>query len=232
MGVVVTTLITFAVTAAILSMAIPFCEALSAPTPSISSKLGELFGGGNNSNNNQNGVSIELFDPTNKASLQQLQDCRRSSFAATKQSWLDSERDFVDAKNVVEGRNLCAIAIERTTNTIVGSADLTPKKSGENVVTNVFVTPQERGRGIGRRLMVEGIEGVLASSLPLENREKESTNAVISLEVYTQNTPAIRLYQDLGYEPAGVANAGTLALANALGTNLFVKLSKTVSIQE
>jgi GNAT superfamily N-acetyltransferase len=205
------------------------CQALSASSSKAPSPIGGIFGKNSDSDNNNDGIAIELFDPTDERTLGLLQECRRTAFAANKENFLDSERDFVAAKSVVDGRNLCAIALDTEDGTVVGSADLAPKMKGVNVITNVFVRPDQRGKGLGRRLMVEGIEGVLANNLPPENRAGEG-EAILSLDVYTHNTPAFKLYEDLGYEPSSAIHSGTLALANAINANLVVKLSKTVPI--
>lgn len=216
---------------------------------SSSSLLGGIFGSNNNSDNNDNnkntGIRIELFDPNDEKTLALLRTCRRTAFPDTKQNFLDSERDFCLAANAVSGKHLCAVAWDDCGNSnkavVVGSCDLVAKSKGVNSILNVFVTPDARSRGIGRQLMVEGIEGVLARNLPASNlvANVESTTAtqttanaaVLSLDVYTQNTPAIALYQNLGYEPSSPMHKGTLALANALGTNFVVNLSKTVPIE-
>ena len=189
------------------------CEALAVPSPSS--------------------VSIEIFDPSDTATLELLRDCRRTAFDSTKQNWLNSEVDFRDATNAASGKNLCAVAVCESTKTVVGSADLTPRGKASNyrsVIANVFVRPDRRGEGIGRRLLSEGIEGVLVAALPEANRPEGS--AVLSLEVYTQNTPALSLYRNLGYEPSSPIHAGSLALADALGSNLVVSLSKTVPVPD
>jgi ribosomal protein S18 acetylase RimI-like enzyme len=200
------------------------CQALSAASSKATSPIGGFFG----KINNNDGIAVELFDPTDERTLALLQECRRTAFAANKENCLDSERDFVAAKSAVDGKNLCAIARDTEDGTVVGSADLAPKMKGVNVITNVFVRPDQRGKGLGRRLMVEGIEGFLANNLPPENRA--AGEAVLSLDVYTHNTPAFKLYEDLGYEPSSAMHSGTLALANAINANLVVKLSKTVPI--
>eukprot|EP00534_Pseudo-nitzschia_fraudulenta_P007984 CAMPEP_0201149572 /NCGR_PEP_ID=MMETSP0851-20130426/10845_1 /ASSEMBLY_ACC=CAM_ASM_000631 /TAXON_ID=183588 /ORGANISM="Pseudo-nitzschia fraudulenta, Strain WWA7" /LENGTH=255 /DNA_ID=CAMNT_0047425997 /DNA_START=23 /DNA_END=790 /DNA_ORIENTATION=+ len=228
------------------------CEALSGPGTAVrSSLLGNILGSKNNNSKNNNGVSIEFFDPSdsnNDRLVDALRECRRTAFDPDKQNWLNSERDFVAAKSVFDGKNLCAIA--RRGNTVLGTADLQPARNGKkNLVTNVFVRPDQRGKGIGRRLMAEGIEEVLANELPEANLvvveekrgdESESkTNkssgkksAVLSLDVYTQNKPAITLYKDLGYDPSSPVHAGTLALADLTGANLVVSMSKTVPVVE
>lgn len=204
---------------------------------------------GDNKNGNGNGnIRIELFDPNDEKRLRSLRECRRTSFPASKANFLNSERDFIAAKKAVEGTNLCAVAIRGGNGNgndidIVGSADLTPrpKSTGyQNTITNVFVRPDFRGRGIGRLLMEEGVERVLAENLPETHKQRVSgdadapttaATATLSLDVYTQNTPAIKLYQSMGYEPASAVHAGTLKLANTLGTNFVVTLSKTVPLQ-
>eukprot|EP00536_Pseudo-nitzschia_multiseries_P011986 jgi/Psemu1/290005/fgenesh1_pg.436_\ len=171
---------------------------------------------------------------------------------------MNSERDFVDARSVLDGKHLCVVAVDTSSNSnsnsneleIVGSADLYPRGDGKtNTVMNVFVRPDQRGRGIGRRLMVEGIEDVLVPLLEEPNarpffddndgggggdaqqqqqQPPPLQRAVLSLDVYTQNTAAIELYLKLGYEPASPMHAGTLGLARAIRANLVVTLSKTV----
>mmetsp|Transcript_13524 Transcript_13524/g.33994 ORF Transcript_13524/g.33994 Transcript_13524/m.33994 type:complete len:216 (+) Transcript_13524:3-650(+) len=194
-----------------------------------------LVGGGGG------GVRIELFDSKNQAMLQNLQECRRTAFQANKQNWMDSERDFVKAKSVTDGKNLCAVAIDNSNGKIVGSADLTPQKKGKNIVTNVFVTPDQRGKGIGKLLMTKGIEGVLVRALPSANIKNGNSNTntntnsnaavvVIELDVYTNNKAAFQLYQKLGYEPSSSMHSGTLVMAKTLGANFVVSLSKTVKL--
>lgn len=214
---------------AILAISSSVCEAFSAPSkPSImKNPLGGMFGKSSSASGN---VKIELFDSKNKAMLQNLQECRRTAFQADKQNWMDSERDFVQAKSVKDGKNLCAVAILMNNNKIIGSADITPTKKGKNIVTNVFVTPEQRGKGIGKLLMTQGIEGVLAKALPSSNKNINGNTATIELDVYTNNKAAFRLYQKLGYEPSSAMHSGTLAMAKTLGANLVVNLSKTVKL--
>eukprot|EP00531_Pseudo-nitzschia_arenysensis_P005196 CAMPEP_0116155672 /NCGR_PEP_ID=MMETSP0329-20121206/22435_1 /TAXON_ID=697910 /ORGANISM="Pseudo-nitzschia arenysensis, Strain B593" /LENGTH=257 /DNA_ID=CAMNT_0003652727 /DNA_START=9 /DNA_END=782 /DNA_ORIENTATION=+ len=213
-----------------------YCQALSAPSKlAIPNPLSGIFGQGGSKAKaktkakTNNKFRIQLFDPTKETEsmLQNLQDCRRTAFDPNKQNWMDSERDFVAAKKVTDGMNLCAVAIDTSTRAIVGSADLTPSKKGTtNVVTNVFVTPDQRGKGIGRLLMVEGIEQILAKELPSNNLKDNDSAATISLDVYTNNKAAFQLYQKLGYEPSSAMHSGTMAMAKTLGANFVVSMSK------
>ncbi len=176
-------------------------------------------------------VQIRLFDPKKESAsmLQNLQDCRRTAFQADKQNWLDSERDFWKAQSVIDGKHLCAVAV--MDGKVVGSADLALRSSMKtNVVMNVFVQPDQRGKGIGKQLMIEGVHELLAPKLPKENLQKDKKEAIISLDVYTQNKAAIKLYEKLGYTPSSPMHSGTLAMANTLGANLVVTMSKNVPV--
>ncbi|MBO5852659.1 MAG: ribosomal protein S18-alanine N-acetyltransferase [Clostridia bacterium] len=62
----------------------------------------------------------------------------------------------------------------------------------EGYVTNIAVTEEARGKGIG---------GVLAETLVAFAKEKGL--AFISLEVRESNTPAISLYKKFGFEDMG-----------------------------
>ena len=56
-------------------------------------------------------------------------------------------------------------------------------------VVSVAVFDQHRGKGIGKALMLEGINGVLS-------RKSDE----IYLEVRVSNTQAVRMYQNLGFQ--------------------------------
>ncbi len=61
------------------------------------------------------------------------------------------------------------------------------------VVVSIAVEPELRRRGIGRILMLE-----------LESRFRENHVKTVRLEVGVDNDAAIRLYESLGYETAGL----------------------------
>ena len=201
------------------------CNGFAATT---SKEPKSLFSLGQKSTGN---VQIKVFDPKKESAsmLQNLQDCRRTAFQVDKQNWLDSERDFWKAQSVIDGKHLCAVAI--LDGTVVGSADLALRAAMKtNVVMNVFVRPDQRGKGIGKQLMVEGVHELLAPRLPKKNLQKDKKEAIISLDVYTQNKAAIKLYEKLGYTPSSPMHSGTLAMANTLGANLVVTMSKNVPV--
>lgn len=86
-------------------------------------------------------------------------------------------------------------------------------------MNNVFVLPDQRGNGIGRRLMTEGVEKLVESSCD-QSIEK------ITLTVATQNKPAFNLYKSLGYVPDGPANSLVVAISEGTGANLQVEMYK------
>ena len=129
---------------------------------------------------------------------------------------------------------------------IVGTADLQPQYNYINkqkqfipkgIISNVFVRPDERGKKFGQQLMIEGIETILVPELynnrledPTARAEAQSKGITLTLEVYTQNTPALQLYLKLGYTPDGPINEGVYKLSQLLNSNLFITLTKTIPI--
>ena len=118
--------------------------------------------------------------------LATIQDCRRTAFPPDKKNFLNSECNFIAAKSVVDKKILCVLATikamdmnSKTKNEImvVGTADLQPASKGKNIVTNVFVRPDQRGNGIGQTLMIEGIEQLLVPELPMDG---PNANVVVS----------------------------------------------------
>mmetsp|Transcript_5232 Transcript_5232/g.10760 ORF Transcript_5232/g.10760 Transcript_5232/m.10760 type:complete len:209 (-) Transcript_5232:6-632(-) len=148
--------------------------------------------------------------------LPALRECRAVAFA-DKKSLLDSEKNFVNADQVVRNpRVTCVVASEGSK--IVGTADVRLGKE-EAYVNNVFVLPNQRGNGLGRRLMTEGIEELVLQA---------STDAPqkVTLTVQTKNTPAITLYEKLGYTPSGPANHLVKGISDTLGADLMLGMEK------
>ena len=80
----------------------------------------------------------------------------------------------------------------------------------ETEIVNVCVLPEYRGQGIGRRLTQCAIDF---------NTEIKGTK--VMLEVRISNTPAIKLYESLGFIPVGVSkNHYKMPTEDALLMNL------------
>ena len=80
----------------------------------------------------------------------------------------------------------------------------------ETEIVNVCVLPEYRGQGIGRRLTQCAIDF---------NKEIKGTR--VMLEVRISNTPAIKLYESLGFIPVGVSkNHYKMPTEDALLMNL------------
>ncbi|MEE4275093.1 MAG: GNAT family N-acetyltransferase [Thermoleophilia bacterium] len=71
---------------------------------------------------------------------------------------------------------------------VVAFGQVLPKEGGRMHLARVIVRPDARGRGVGRAL----VEALLA-------RAGESGAALVTLNVYRDNTAAIGLYTDLGF---------------------------------
>ncbi len=65
--------------------------------------------------------------------------------------------------------------------------------AGEGQITNVCVAPDHRGKGVATMMLEE-----------LLNRAAKLKVGAITLEVRVSNEPAIRLYEKLGFETAGI----------------------------
>lgn len=72
------------------------------------------------------------------------------------------------------------------------SSAVTPGKAANARILSIAVTPNARGQGIASALMLE------ADKYFRDNKVKR-----VRLEVRTDNRPAIRVYEKLGYYPAG-----------------------------
>lgn len=80
----------------------------------------------------------------------------------------------------------------------------------ETEIVNVCVMPELRGKGIGRALTLCAIDF-----------SKENNGSKVMLEVRKSNTPAIKLYESLGFIPVGVSkNHYKLPTEDAILMNL------------
>lgn len=64
---------------------------------------------------------------------------------------------------------------------------------GTGEITNVMLLPEYRGQGIGKKMLLEAIE-----------RGQKLGAKDFTLEVRKSNETAIRLYESLGFESAGI----------------------------
>ena len=94
--------------------------------------------------------------------LDGIRECRAAAFDA-KQALRHSQRSFVNATAVAEGRSICLLAREeQSSGRVLGTADVKFRAADSSMsIHNVFVRPDARGRGIGKRLL-QGIEKTAA----------------------------------------------------------------------
>jgi GNAT superfamily N-acetyltransferase len=80
--------------------------------------------------------------------------------------------------------------------TPIGHGELVAESSTTARLARLAISPRERGRGVGRAMMIELID------------EARSTgHTLLTLNVHQDNTAAIRAYRGFGFEPTGSALA-------------------------
>ena len=104
---------------------------------------------------------------------------------------------------------------------VVGTADCLEVPAGVNrparaIVKNVFVVPAYRGRGIGQQLMAATMD--VARDLGVEQ---------LTLQVDTNNAPALRLYRSCGFTPS--IPSALLRACAAIGLQLRIRFSLDVA---
>mmetsp|Transcript_10908 Transcript_10908/g.32293 ORF Transcript_10908/g.32293 Transcript_10908/m.32293 type:complete len:185 (-) Transcript_10908:545-1099(-) len=153
---------------------------------------------------------VEIRRACLPADLPQIRDCRRTAFPEGAQL-LGASKSFINADQIQRENIVCVVAEEKSwsASRVLGTADV---DVDTNTVNNVFVREDARGRGLGRSLM-EGVEGILDRPVTL------------SLQVDTQNTPAVGLYQSLGFEARGI-HALVSGLSAVTSWSLQVKMTK------
>ena len=145
--------------------------------------------------------------------LYKIQECRQTAFEG-KERLLASELSFLRADAAQRDSVACFVA-ERS-NKIVGTLDLVTKSKRKALIRNVFVRPDCRGQGYAKEL-VQQAEASL------------DQGCVIQLDVDTNNTPAVSLYERMGFVPAGVVHASLQAIGKSLGLSLLMTMEKAVS---
>jgi ribosomal protein S18 acetylase RimI-like enzyme len=162
--------------------------------------------------------SIKVYPARIPEDLKAIQECRQTSFVPG-QRMLESDRSFLNADSASKKAVVCLVAKESVYPwRVLGSADIRVNtQSREAAINNVFVRPEARGKGLGRRLMNEAQEYAQATG---------GVNK-LSLDVSTQNTAAFNLYRQLGFSAPGI-HALVSALGESFGLNLQVTMTKKI----
>jgi ribosomal protein S18 acetylase RimI-like enzyme len=155
-------------------------------------------------------VEITIADiPTD---LPRIRECRKYAFPEQRplMRW---EQSFVNADAAEKGGPVIVVVKERVFPwRVLGTADVRIREDNTAYITNVFVRPDQRGLGIGKKLMA-GVEEIVVNV------------SEVSLEVTTQNTAAVKLYRRCGYSTPGIHRLVT-AFSNVVGLNLLVRMTK------
>ncbi len=99
-----------------------------------------------------------------------------------------SEKDYIEVLGLSYAYYLVAYEGEK----LIGSCGLR-NMCGDGEITNVMIVPEERKKGIGEKMLLE-----------LMSRTREIGVREFTLEVRSQNMPAIGLYKKLGFAEEGV----------------------------
>ena len=161
---------------------------------------------------------IEIRPANLPKDLEGIKECRRCAFDAKRTSLRASERSFMEAVAASTKTNVvCLVAKEKLFPwRVLGTADVkVNEQSGDFFINNVFVRPEARGQGLGKKMMMGAEEFV-------------ATGETVSLEVYTQNKVAYNLYRRIGYKTPGIHRVVS-ALSESTGLNLQVKMVKEFS---
>lgn len=151
------------------------------------------------------------------ADLPALSQCRLTAVPPGQEVRRSSLQAFIDAESLSSGRADYGVVAHDIRGQIIGCADVFlsgPGSRREAEVRNVFVRPEDRRKGVARALMQEAI--VLAKARGV---------GTMRLEVDMANRAAVKLYLNLGFSPAGVANQLSFFVSELLRVNLRVALA-------
>ena len=150
--------------------------------------------------------------------LAKIRECRATVDFAKKKKLMNSQIRFLEATSISEGKlNAVCVVARGKGGVILGTTDC--RINGNTVtVNNVFVRPDQRSNGIGY-LMMEGVEKLV---MPKENASK------MTLDVDTNNKPAVRLYEKCGFKISDPANALVSGLSRLTGASLQVCMTKNI----
>ncbi|KAG7369807.1 acyl-CoA N-acyltransferase [Nitzschia inconspicua] len=169
-------------------------------------------------NTNRKEITVEVAQIPED--LPGIRACRSTvDFAQqTTGNLLASQKSFLNATALTDPKlNAICVIARNAQGSIVGTTDCRVGKS-EVVVNNVLVRPDQRGQGIGEKMMV-GVEELIMPS---------ASTTKLTLNVYTDNKPAVRLYEKCGFAISDPANAAVFGLSKLTGANLQVAMSKTI----
>ena len=124
-----------------------------------------------------------LIRPMRKEDVPAISKLEEAAFSMP---W--SAQDFLDMVDRDGSLYVTALAGEK----VIGCCGVT-NACGDGDINNVVVAEEWRGRGIGKRMLFVLME--LGREIGIEN---------YTLEVRVSNTPAINLYESLGFESAGI----------------------------
>ncbi|KAG7367519.1 acyl-CoA N-acyltransferase [Nitzschia inconspicua] len=170
----------------------------------------------NQVNTNAKEITVEVAQIPED--LPGIRDCRSTVDFAQQTNLLASQKSFLKATALTDPKlNAICVIARNAQGIIVGTTDCRVGKS-EVVVNNVLVRPDQRGQGIGEKMMV-GVEELIMPS---------ASTTKLTLNVYTDNKPAVRLYEKCGFAITDPANAAVFGLSKLTGANLQVAMSKTI----
>jgi ribosomal protein S18 acetylase RimI-like enzyme len=194
------------------SIGAPFQEAMATMTG---------IGKNKNNVNNKDGITVELARIPED--LQGIRECRSTVDFATQKNLLPSQKRFLNALALTDPKvNAICVVARNVEGQIVGTTDCRFGRSESLIVKNVLVRQDHRCKGIGEKMMLEGVEKLV---LPSVSATK------LTLNVYTNNNAAVRLYEKCGFEPSDPVNRAMLVLSKVTGVRLQVVMTKRVDMK-
>lgn len=181
----------------------------------------DAAGVNNNNRDRNNEITVSLAKLPED--LPGIRDCRSTVDFANQTKLLASQRSFLNATALMDPKlNAICLVAKNAQGVVVGTTDCRVGMS-EVVVNNVLVRPDQRGQGIGEKMMV-GVETLVLPTVAANT----AAATKLTLNVYTNNVAAVRLYEKCGFEISDPANAAVFGLSKLTGAALQVSMSKKV----